>query len=586
MPLFGVPFGGLGAAAVIRCDAMRVLMCLAAAALSTLSVSAAEPAKPVPDARALARLEAQYAPVDLRVDLSSLPGSEREALSYLVEAARILDAVYLDQVWAGNSALLLELSRDATPLGRARLAYFLRNKGPWDRLDGMRPFIPGVPPKPEGADFYPAGAQRAEVEKHIAGLPAEERARATGFFTVLRRAPGGDLVVVPYAIEYQGALGRAAELLRAAARVTASPTLRDFLEKRAAAFLSNDYYESDVAWMKLDGAVEPTIGPYEVYEDGWFNAKAAFEAFVCVRDDAQTKKVERFSAELQDVEDNLPIDPQYRNPKLGALAPIRVVNQVFAAGDAARGVNTAAFNLPNDERIVHEMGSKRVMLRNVQEAKFAKVLLPAARATLSREDQRNVDFDAFFTHILTHELVHGLGPHQITVNGAATTVRDALQDTYSAIEEAKADVAGLFALQRFIDRGVVARELERTLYPTYVAGMIRSVRFGLDEAHGRGVAVQLNWMLDHGAITPRADGTFRVDVDKMKAAVVSLTREIMTIQAKGDVAAARDLLTRLAVLRPQVERVTAKLRDVPVDIAPRFVTADALPRPMAPRAGP
>jgi hypothetical protein len=221
------------------------------------------------------------------------------------------------------------------------------------------------------------------------------------------------------------------------------------------------------------------------------------------------------------------------------------------------------------------------MLKNVQEAKFGKVLVPTARAALSSEDRSKVDFDAFFSHILTHELVHGLGPRQITVDGTATTVRDALKDTYSAIEEAKADVAGLFALQRFIDRGVVPRKLERTLYPTYVAGMLRSVRFGLDEAHGRGVAVQLNWMLDHGAITPRPDGTFRLDVPKMKSAVVELTREIMTIQARGDIAAARELLEKYAVLRPAVERVTAKLRTVPVDIAPRFVTAEGLRR--APR---
>jgi hypothetical protein len=557
---------------------MRVLFCLTAAAFVTAPALAADAKKPFPDAAALARMEAQYAPVDLRVDVSRLPQSERDALAHLVEAARILDSVFLEQVWAGNTSLLLELSRDGSQLGRARLRYFLRNKGPWDRLDGMRPFLPGVPPKPPQGDFYPALATREDVEKFTSSLGTEERAAATGFFSVLRRSPDGAFAVVPYAVEYQGALERAAEHLRAAARSTQSASLRDFLEKRAAAFLSNDYYESDVAWMKLDGAVEPTIGPYEVYEDEWFNAKAAFEAFVCVRDDAETRKVERFSAELQDVEDNLPIEPRYRNPKLGALAPIRVVNQLYAAGDAARGVTTAAFNLPNDERIVHEMGSKRVMLKNVQEAKFAKVLLPSARAALSPADQHNVAFDAFFTHILTHELVHGLGPHQIIVDGKATTVRDALQDTYSAMEEAKADVAGLFALQRFVDRGVVSRDLERTLYPTYVAGMIRSVRFGLDEAHGRGVAVQLNWMLDHGAIAPRPDGTFRVDTEKMKAAVVALTREIMTIQAKGDAAAARDLLKRLAVMRPEVERVTAKLRDVPVDIAPRFVTAESMPR--------
>ena len=556
--------------------ARNALAILLAGLAPAASAAGAEGA--LPDAAALARLEAQYAPVDLRVDLSGLPSSERLALARLVEAARILDALFLRQVWSGNDDLLLRLVPDRTPLGRARLVYFLRNKGPWDRLDHMRPFVPGVPEKPPGADFYPAGATREEVERFLAGLPAAERERAGGFFTVLRRDPAGRIAVVPYSVEYQGPLSRAAALLREAARATRAPTLRTFLEKRAEAFLTNDYHASDLAWMDLDAAVEPTLGPYEVYEDEWFNAKAAFEAFVCVRDEAETRKLARFSAELQDVEDHLPIAPEYRNPKLGALAPIRVVNEVFASGDADRGIATAAFNLPNDERIVHEKGSKRVMLRNVQEAKFEKALLPIARVVLSAEDQRLVAFDSFFTPILVHELMHGLGPHRITVNGHATSVREQLQGSYSALEEAKADVAGLFALQRFIDRGVVERDRERTLYPTYVASMFRSVRFGLAEAHGSGTALQLNWFLDQRAVVARPDGTFGVDVPRMKEAVVALTREIMTIQAKGDAGAARELLRRYAVLRPVVQQALDRLRGVPVDIAPRFVTAEELAR--------
>ncbi len=237
-----------------------------------------------PDAAALKRLEAQYAPVDLRVDLSGLPESERRVLGKLVEASRLMDAIYLRQAWAGNEALLLQLAGDPSPLGRARLAWFLRNKGPWDRLDPARPFLPGVPPRPEAANFYPAGSTRAEVEAWMRSLPAAERERAGGFFSVVRRDAAGKLVAVPYGLEYQGELAEAARLLREAAALTAAPTLRTFLEKRAQAFLDDDYRPSDVAWMELDAAVEPTIGPYEVYEDGWLNAKAAFESFVAVRD--------------------------------------------------------------------------------------------------------------------------------------------------------------------------------------------------------------------------------------------------------------------------------------------------------------
>ncbi|MBP1604409.1 MAG: MutT/NUDIX family protein, partial [Acidobacteria bacterium] len=315
-----------------------------------------------PDAAALQKMTARFAPVDIGADLSALPAGERRALARLVQAGRIMDALFLRQVWGGNEAVLLDLLADASPIGRARLHEFLINKGPWASLDHNAPFIPGVPAKPEGANFYPAGATKAEVETWLTTLPEAERQQATGFFTTIRRGLDGRFRIVPYSVEYQGELARAAELLREAASLTAEPTLRRFLQARADAFLSNDYYASDVAWMELDAAVEPTIGPYEVYEDEWFNYKAAFEAFITVRDAAESAKLAKFSAELQDIENHLPIPAEFRNPSLGALAPIRVVNVVLAAGDGNRGVQTAAFNLPNDERVIREKGSKRVML--------------------------------------------------------------------------------------------------------------------------------------------------------------------------------------------------------------------------------
>ncbi|WP_242361175.1 hypothetical protein [Anaeromyxobacter sp. SG17] len=558
---------------------MRLAARSLATALSVAALPAAAAPRALPGAADLRRADARYAPVDLRLDLSRLPEGERRALARLVEAAQVMDALFLRQVWAGNEPLLLALSQDRSPLGAARLAAFLRNKGPWDRLDhGAPAFLPGVPEKPAQANFYPAGATKEDVERWLAGLSPEAKAAATGFFTTVRRAPNGGFVAVPYALEYQGELARAAELLREAAAATADAGLRKFLEARAQAFVSNDYYASDVAWMELDAAVDPTIGPYEVYEDGWFNAKAAFEAFIGVRDDAETAKLQRFAAELQGIEDVLPIDAAMKNPKLGAMAPIRVVNELFAAGDAMHGVQTAAYNLPNDERIVREMGSKRVMLKNVQEAKFRKVLVPLAGLALSPADRAAVAFDPFFTHILMHELLHGLGPHEITVAGRKTTVRAELGDTYSALEEAKADVAGLFALRKLLDEGKLDRAMERTLYPTFLASAFRSIRFGVGEAHGRGMALQLNWLLDARAIVPRPDGTFAIDGARMKEAVVSLTREIMTIQGKGDRAAAKALLEKMGVVRPEVKAVLDRLSKIPVDIAPRFVTAEELTR--------
>ena len=523
----------------------------------------------------LQTMTARFAPVDLSADVSSLPESERQVLAKLVEAARIFDALYLRQVWEGNDALLIELSQDQSEIGRARLAYFLLNKGPWSHLDQNEAFVAGAPAKPPQGNFYPAGATKADVEAWFAKLSEADRERATGFFTTIRRGAAGAFQAVPYSLEYQGELSRVSMLLREAAALTTQPTLETFLEQRAAALLSNDYYESDVAWMELDASVEPTIGPYETYQDEWFGYKAAFEAFITVRDDAETKKLTRLGAELQAIEDNLPIDARFRNPKLGGLAPIRVVNTVFSSGDGNSGVQTAAFNLPNDQRVVSAKGAKRVMLKNTQEAKFRLVLQPISQVALAAADHGRVTFDAFFTHILMHELMHGLGPQNITVQGRKTTVRQELKDTFGTIEEAKADISGLFALQFLVDRGVLDKTLGDTMYTTFLASIFRSIRFGITEAHGRGVAIQLNYFLDHGGVTVSADGTFAVDAAKIKENVAGLTHDIMTLQAEGDYAKAK-ALRDTGVVRPQVQAVLDALAAVPVDIAPRFVTVAQL----------
>ena len=518
---------------------------------------------------------APFQPVDLTVDVSALPKNEQRALGKMIEAARISDTLFLRQAWAGNEPMLLALLADGSPAGKTRLREFLRNKGPWDRLARNQPFVPGAPAKPPQANFYPADATKAEVEAWMKSLPAAEHARAAGFYTVIRRGTDGKFIAVPYSVAYGNELVDAGNYLVEAAALTEQPTLRTFLRARAKAFVSNDYYESDVAWMNLDATIEPTIGPYETYEDEWFGDKAAFEAFIAVRDDAESKKLQRFSAELQDIENHLPIDAKLRNPKLGALAPIRVVNELFCAGDANHGVQTAAYNLPNDERIAKEMGTKRVMLKNVQEAKFRVVMLGIARVALTAADQKNVAFEPFFTHILMHELMHGLGPHNITVGGRATTPRQELQETGSAIEEAKADVSGLFALQYLIDKGVIDKSMERTLYTTYLTEMFRAVRFGITEAHGKGMALQLNTYLDAGGVVVKG-GQFSVDAAKLKPAVVALTHDLLMLEANGDAAGARTLLGKMAVVRPEVQRVLDKLARVPVDIEPRFVTADKL----------
>jgi hypothetical protein len=547
---------------------------LASVCVLALAVVRAQEAS-MPDAAKLEQMISRFAPTDIGADLSQLPDADRRVVGKLVDASKIIDALFLRQVWAGNDAMLIDLVRDQSPVGRARLHYFLINKGPWSRLDHNQPFVPGAPPKPESANYYPPATAKADLERWIQSLPEAERARATGFFTVIRRS-GNTFIAVPYSIEYQGELGHAATLLREAAALATEPTLKSFLTKRAEAFLSNDYYDSDVAWMELKGAIEPTIGPYEVYEDEFFNYKAAFESFITVQDAAETAKLQRFASELQDIENNLPIDPRWRNSKLGALAPITVVNEIFAAGDGNRGVQTAAFNLPNDERVIREKGAKRVMLKNVQDAKFAKTLVPISKVVLHPAHQKEVSFEAFFTQILVHELMHGLGPHNISKNGRATTVRQELKETYSFLEEAKADISSLFAVQHMIDKGALPKSLEPALYTTFLASTFRSIRFGVTEAHGKGIAVQLNSLLDSRAFIANPDGTLQVNPDRIKEGVTALTRDIMTIQAEGDYAKAKALGDRLGVVRPEIEKILEKLTTVPVDIEPRFTAATSL----------
>ena len=524
---------------------------------------------------ALAAKIRRFAPTEITADISGLSEGDRKALDKLIEAARLLDPVYVRQVWSGNEALLKKLEADASPEGKERLHYFMLNKGPWSRPDENEPFIEGVPhQKPPSAGFYPDDITKDEFNAWLAGLSELDKQRATGFFTVIKRGPDGKLKIVPYHEEYREFLEPASKLLKEAAELTGNATLKNFLIKRAEAFLTDDYYASDVAWMDLDAPIDVTIGPYETYEDELFGYKAAFEAFITVRDAGETDKLAKYSGYLQELEDNLPIDAKYRNAKLGAASPIRVVDNVFCSGDANRGVQTAAYNLPNDEKVVKEKGSKRIMLKNVQETKFSKVLVPISKSLIDSAQQSQISFEAFFSQILAHELMHGLGPHNIKVGGRDTAVRKELKELYSAIEEAKADITSLCALQYLIDKGAVDRAMERDLYTTYLASSFRSVRFGITEAHGKGQALQFNYLADEGAIKiDEASGTFTIDSSKIKDAVRKLTHDILTLQAEGSYEKAKAMLDKYGVIRPMMQKALDKLGDVPIDIEPDFPLA-------------
>ncbi len=545
--------------------------CLALLVAFAFMVTAAT----IPDIDQLKRMAARFARVELKVDTSHLSAGDQKALPLLVEAAHEIDKLFLTQYWSGNKREFEELGKDASPLGRARLDYFWLNKSPWSALDQNTAFVPNVPEhKLPGANFYPEDMTKAEFEAWPGHKDAE------GFFTVVRRR-AGKLAVVPYSEEYRTQLALLAGLLQEAAKLTDNATLKRFLHARAAAFMSNDYYESDLAWMDLDAPIDITIGPYETYNDELFGYKASFEAYVTLRDEQATKDVAFFSNHLQEIENNLPLDPKYRNPKIGAQAPIRVVNELISSGDAAHGVRTAAYNLPNDERVIRAKGSKRVMLKNVQEAKFRAILNPIALRVLPKAAQADLSFDWFFSHILAHELTHGIGPHTVHVNGAESSPRLQLKELYSAIEEAKADICGLYMLQYMIDRKMLpgkgnGPDAAAKLYTTFLASSFRTLRFGVNEAHGRGMALQFNYLLDKGAFVMNSDGTYAVASSKIASGVRDLAHELLTIEATGDYEGAKKMLDTMAIIRPAMKQTLDKLQDLPVDINPYHVTAARL----------
>jgi hypothetical protein len=513
-------------------------------------------------------------PIDY--DRSLLNENEKQVVAKLIEASKLIDEIYWRQVSEDNPSYRTRLAAQANRSARDRAGYdyFIAHKGRWDRLAQDEPFVEPFGPaghKPEGAAFYPADLTKDEMERYIAAHP-EQKDALQGLFTVVRRQ-GDRLVTIPYSVHYREFLDPAVARIREAAALTQNASMRDYLTRLADALLKDNYRESDIAWMDLDGPLEVVIGPYEVYEDALFNWKAAFQSFINVVDAPETKKLAVYAQHLPDMERNLPIPDEHKNPNRGTDSPIRVVQEIYTAGDARRGVQTAAFNLPNDEVVREQKGSKKVLLKNVMDAKFRMSGQPIAMRVLDPDQRQFLNFDAYFNFVLFHELSHGLGPGLITQpNGERTDVRLLLKDTYSSIEECKADVLGVWNILYAIDNNLYMSFTPRQLFVTYAGLHFRSMRFGIDEAHGRGTAVQWNWLREQGAIVPKGD-TFTVDLTRMHPAIKSLATELLMIEATGDYARAQRLLTKYGVSTPEIESVTARLKDIPVDITPFFPAA-------------
>jgi hypothetical protein len=517
---------------------------------------------------------ARLAPTELAADLAGLSTEDQRVLALLLEAARSMDEIFLRQAWTGNPGLRDRLAKLDGPAGEAVRTYFQVNFGPWDRLRDREPFLVDKP-HPPGAGYYPEDLTVEEWEAWLAAHP-EDEAALTSLHAVIRRTARGGLEAVPYSRAYGEWLAPAAAKLREAAAATSNESLRRFLTLRAAAFESDDYYESDLAWMDLDAPVEVTIGPYETYEDGLFGYKAAFEAFVTVALPAESEALSRYKDALPWLERNLPIPDEHKNLDRGTESPIRVVDEVFTAGDTRAGVQTIAFNLPNDERVREAKGSKKVLLRNIMRAKYEHILVPIAERTLTVDQRTRVDFGAYFEFVLHHELSHGLGPGILTKDGRQTEVRLELKDRYSTLEEAKADVMGVYNLLALMERGLVPAELRETLLPTYLAGLFRSARFGIEEAHGQGVVAQFNYLLEKGALAVDGEGRFRVVPEAFDGAIRDLLAELLMIQARGDYPGAVSFLDRYGKATPELSAAIAGLASVPVDVRPIYVSAEGL----------
>lgn len=511
---------------------------------------------------------AQFVPTTLTFDEGLLGERDRQVLGKVVEAARLMDAIFLRQVSPRNPEWLARLESSQAAEDRDLLHYFRIMYGPWDRLEEHRPFV-GQEAKPLGAGFYPPDLTNEEFEDWLVASREDEEA-FRGFYTVITRE-GDGLSAVPYSRAYAEFLQPAAGLLEEAAEISDNPSLARFLFSRAEAFRTNDYFQSEMDWLDVeDSLIDVTFGPYEVYEDRLLGYKAAFEAFIGIRDPEASEQLETLIQYLRELERSLPGSDQYTVGTRGASSPISVIDEVFSAGDARAGVQAVAFLLPNDERVWQAKGSRKVMLRNVGEAKFRSCVVTVGARAISEAQVSLLAFDALYNIVLMHELAHGMGPSSITLpDGTQTTVSLALKELMSPLEEAKADLAGMCCLLSLIDDGVLS-DLERSCV-SYVVSEFASIRFGIDEAHGRAALLELNFLLERGGLAYDArSGRFQVDYDRMLDAIQDLTRRVLGLQARGDYEGVKLLLDTYGILTPPLEAAISAMSDLPVDIEPLF----------------
>ena len=537
--------------------ALALSLGLAACQPSSPSTAAVDTAVATAQSTAMADRVARYAEVSLTADLSHLSDGDRQAIGLLIDAGQIIDGLFWQQVWGDRDALLAQAGDDAT----AR--YIAINYGPWDLLDGDKPFVDGVGQRPPGARYYPADMSREEFA--AAALPGKDSQ-----YTLIARDAAGKLVTVPYSVAYKAELEQVASLLRQAADVASDAGFSHYLRLRADALLSDDYQPSDMAWMDMkDSPIDVVIGPIESYQDRLFGTKTAFEAFVLVKDVDWSRKLARFAAHLPALQQGLPVDARYKAEMPGTDADLNAYHAVYYGGDANAGAKTIAINLPNDEQVQLAKGSRRLQLQNSMRAKFDHIMQPIAGQLIAPAQMQHVTFDAFFENVMFHEVAHGLGIKN-TLDGAGT-VRQAMGELYSAYEEGKADILGLYMITALGNMGELDAGKRMDNYVTFLAGIFRSVRFGASSAHGQANMVAFNYLAQAGAFSRDAEGHYAVDFDKMEKAVNDLSARILMLQGDGDRAGAQALLDSHGQIGADLAGDLARIEaaGIPVDIVLR-----------------
>lgn len=550
-------------------QSLRNLSRLSAAVLaSTLMLSACSKA---PESSAPAQPDAQaasspsllvdrsrlsiYYPVALTTDMSKLSDNQKKMISLLIDASKIMDDLFWKQAFGDSKAAFLSTLSDDEVRHFATINY-----GPWDRLNGDKPFLSGYEEKPLGAEFYPHDITKEEFE-------AADFADKDGQYSVVRRDENGKLYSLPYSQAYKSELTQVAALLTQAATLADNQEFAQYLTLRAQALLSDDYFASDMAWMDMKtNPIELVIGPIETYEDQLYGYRAAFEAYVLVKDMAWSEKLAKYAQFLPELQRGLPVPDAYKAEMPGSDADLNAYDVVYYAGHSNAGSKTIAINLPNDERVQLAKGTRRLQLKNAMRAKFDNIMIPIAKELITPEQQSHITFDAFFANTMFHEVAHGLGIKN-TLDGS-NTVRGALKEHASALEEGKADILGLYMIKSLLAKGEIEQGVLEDYYVTFMAGIFRSVRFGASSAHGKANMIRFNFFAEHGAFSRGEDGYYKVNMEKMDDAVTALSRLILTLQGDGDYDGVAKLVADKGIIKQQLADDLARLKaaNIPVDI--------------------